>query len=291
MRSTTVSPLAARPATTRQAEARRSVAITWAPDSGVPPLTTAVRPFTDVSFASINEGWAEIVTRFEAEEGVQDRVRDVRFLVRARIRQNIARATTVSRVAWTWTRTATRKGWTRAEQLLRIGRSAVQGERITGESRRATLEALADIDHMMAELPLVYRRLFSLQAVADRMALQGRGEELELVRTWHATWEEGLTDALILSGWSGGGLGSFYAASIATVVEGGTEVKRIGLDTRITAEDALAARIAGALGIEGEFADPGGSSTPMTSSRSSASRASRCCCCARPPATACSRRS
>ena len=44
MRSTVVSPRAARPAITRLAEARRSVAITVAPDSAGTPCTMAVLP-------------------------------------------------------------------------------------------------------------------------------------------------------------------------------------------------------------------------------------------------------
>lgn len=215
----------------------------------------AVRPFTDAAFECVNEGWREIVTRFEAEDGVQDRVRDVRFLVRARFRQSTVRAAGMARSGWTYARTWTRKGWTRAEELLRIGRSAVAGERMTGEGRRATLEALAEIDHKLAELPLVYRRLFGLQAVADRLALEGRSEDIELVRTWQATWKEGLTDALIISGWPGGGMNSFFANAVATVAEGGAAVQRISLVGRLTDEAALAARLAAELDLGDPPAD------------------------------------
>ena len=48
MRSMTVSPVATIPAITRQAEARRSVAITLAPESGVGPRTFARLPSTEI---------------------------------------------------------------------------------------------------------------------------------------------------------------------------------------------------------------------------------------------------
>jgi hypothetical protein len=47
-----VSPRATRPATTRQAEARRSVAMTVAPSSRGTPFTTAVLPLISMSAPS-----------------------------------------------------------------------------------------------------------------------------------------------------------------------------------------------------------------------------------------------
>jgi hypothetical protein len=182
-------------------------------------------------------------------------VRDVRFLVRARLRQGLVQATTIAGTGWSFGRTWTRNGVVRAQELLRLGQYAVEGERMTGEDRRQTLEALADAGRLFAQLPLIYRRLFGIQIIADRLALEGRNSELELVRSYDATWKEGITDALVISGWPGGGTTSFYASVLEVVAEGGSDILRIALDERFTDEAALCARMLAELAIPGNADD------------------------------------
>ncbi|MEO1075899.1 MAG: hypothetical protein AAFX41_08030, partial [Bacteroidota bacterium] len=68
--------------------------------------------------------------------------------------------------------------WKQAVSLIRRGQSAA-GLTQNVAARQATLDALGEITTIRQRLPLVYRRLFSFDPIADPLLLQGRDAQLK----------------------------------------------------------------------------------------------------------------
>jgi len=136
-------------------------------------------------------------------------------------------------------------------KLVRLGQSALEGERVTEEQKRRTIDALSTLDEVVRDLPLVYRRLFSFQPVSDPGLLEGRRNDLEAVVDHFAHWRKGLTDAFVVTGYDGNGRTSFLNVVEATAL-GDADVRRIRLTERILDDAVLAGRLAAALDLEGD---------------------------------------
>ncbi len=117
-----------------------------------------------------------------------------------------------------------------------------------GASARA-IRTLAEAQAVVARLPLVYQRLFTLEPLTDATLLSGRAPELAVAmkrwRRWHGA--EGVP--LVVRGRQGSGVTSFLNVLGTQIQADAGTLHRITLRTRVEDEPSLAALLAGELGL------------------------------------------
>lgn len=194
-------------------------------------------------------GWEQFHGRVRVEDRMQEQILDFGYRVRSELRQRMAtvgsavRRTTRQSMKWV------RFGRGRAMKLVRLGQSALEGEQVTEEEKRRTIDALATLDEVLGELPLVYRRLFSFQPVSDAAMLEGRTPDLDAVASHFAHWRKGLTDAFVVTGFDGNGRTSFLNVVVGTVLRD-ADVRRISLTERVLDASLFAGELAAALDLD-----------------------------------------
>ena len=128
-----------------------------------------------------------------------------------------------------------------------------RGQRLAGietpeeaTAAQRAVRALGRLDTAAAGLPVVYRRLFSLDSLADPSIPAGREADLEtLGRAW-SDWRAGHTQGRILTG-PGGGTLSGLLNEFEAAAGGTSDVRRVRLERRIPDESVLAATLAAGL--------------------------------------------
>lgn len=169
---------------------------------------------------AFQSGWDRFHDRVRVEDRVQDQLLDLGYRLRFVLREAGVRARHgVERIARDVVMRG-RTGQIRALQLLRLGQAVVEGGRVSIEERRATVDALTSIGTVLAGLPLVYRRLFSLQPVEDPALVVGRTADLDAVGEHFEHWRMGITDAFLITGGAGSGRTSLLNVVRETILDG-----------------------------------------------------------------------
>jgi hypothetical protein len=203
---------------------------------------------------TIDTGWAQLYDRVRVEDSGQEQLLDFRYRVRSAFRESATLAGARGRRAFRYGTRLARIGRGRAQELIRLGQSAVEGSVITDDERRRTLEALYTMDDSIAALPLVYRRLFSFHPVKDPALLEGRAADLEAIARHFAEWRVGITDAFVVTGFDGNGRTSFLNVVQETILQD-ADVRRISFVERIVDESELVQQLARLLGCDEDVAD------------------------------------
>ncbi|MDH3270106.1 MAG: hypothetical protein OEN56_02165 [Gemmatimonadota bacterium] len=137
-----------------------------------------------------------------------------------------------------------------ASRGLRKGTEIVGTGPATGAASAQTLRMLADADAMLADLPLVYQRLFTLQPLKEPSLLAGRtGELADGLDRWNR-WQSEDGIPLIVRGRPGAGVTTYLNILAAKIAEDGGNVVQLSLDRRNENEATLAPRLAKALRLE-----------------------------------------
>ncbi|MEO1479995.1 MAG: hypothetical protein AAFV01_15605, partial [Bacteroidota bacterium] len=139
--------------------------------------------------------------------------------------------------------------WKQAVSLIRRGQSAA-GLTQNVAARQATLDALGEITTIRQRLPLVYRRLFSFDPIADPLLLQGRDAQLKTLDGVLNRWQaQQPSSAVVVTGPMGGGATSFLRVAAGTLLTG-LPVHRVDLTERLADPDRLALALAEAFEID-----------------------------------------
>lgn len=142
-----------------------------------------------------------------------------------------------------------RRLWKQAVSLIRRGQSAA-GLTQNVAARQATLDALGEITTIRQRLPLVYRRLFSFDPIADPLLLQGRDAQLKTLDGVLNRWQaQQPSSAVVVTGPMGGGATSFLRVAAGTLLTG-LPVHRVDLIERLADPDRLALALAEAFEID-----------------------------------------
>lgn len=195
------------------------------------PLGGRVRQIFDGAFAQFHE-------RLRVEERMREHILDFRTGAEAGFRRATSRAEEAGRRLSLATRRAYGAGRRTFSRLISVGRRAAGFEMGTEEERFETLDVLIDLDRLLEDLPLVYRRLFSFEPVQDPEMLEARAHDLDVVRRHVERWGRGLTNVLVVKGYPGSGRTSFLNVLQQTVLED-ANVRRINLTTRVRTEEEL----------------------------------------------------
>lgn len=212
-------------------------------------LATAWVEFREQIRGLLERSFGEIHDRAVAEGAVEEQMLGLRAWARSRIRTGSERGRVAARWAGRNLKSYSRRAWVLGAKLVRIGQSAV-GVQVSreGETEHA-LDALRWVPDLLESLPLVYRRLFSLNPISDPSLLVGRDAELTWVARRLEAWKAGFGSPCILTGPVGVGHTSFLNVLEGTKLKD-YDTRRIDLDRRIRTESALASLMAETLGFE-----------------------------------------
>jgi hypothetical protein len=174
-------------------------------------------------------------------------VRGARWLAGAAGRQ--------ARGATTQVRRALHRAQRQAQRLVRLGQAAVGTTPVDEAALREAIDALSTVDAVLAELPLVYRRLFSFRSLHDPALLVGREDDRAAVERHAERWQAGLTNALVLTGPAGSGRTSLLNVLRKTTFRD-AQWHTLDLTERVSSEAAFARQVATALGLPLERTGP-----------------------------------
>lgn len=196
--------------------------------------------------ATFAAAWIEVHDRARVESRIREHLMELRALVDRETQEASERAERRFRAARIGLKRAFRLGRGRAEKLLQRSRTAVGAGGFREDAFLETLEALALADDAFADLPLVYRRLFAFRPLTNPALLAGRQADLTRIQRHLDQWEQGLTNAMVLTGSPGSGLTSFLNVIQRTTLRR-CRVHWASLDERLHTESAVARRLARAL--------------------------------------------
>ncbi|MEM6782297.1 MAG: hypothetical protein AAF624_00995 [Bacteroidota bacterium] len=208
------------------------------------PWTTFLAEATQV----FERRWGMLHQRIEAA-GVEGQFMDVKLRMADEGARMGREAQNQVRVAGQRLAKEARRWWKRALSLIRRGRSAA-GLTQNVAARQATLDALGEISVIRQRLPLVYRRLFSFDPIADPLLLQGRDAQLDSLSTVLNRWQaQQPSSALVVTAPMGGGATSFLRVAAGTLLTG-LPLHRVDLTERLADPEVLADALAQAFDVD-----------------------------------------
>jgi hypothetical protein len=133
-------------------------------------------------------------------------------------------------------------------RLVRLGHAAVGTQPADEAALRQTVDTLSTVDAVLADLPLVYRRLFSFRPIQDPDLLVARAADRAVVEQHVERWNRGLTNVLVLTGPAGSGRTSLLNVLRKTTFR---TAKRhtLELSERVPNEAAFAKAVERTLGL------------------------------------------
>lgn len=137
-----------------------------------------------------------------------------------------------------------------ASRGLRKGTEMVGTGAPKEEVSARTLRQLSNAEAVLADLPLVYQRLFTLSPLDDPSLLAARDGELADGWNRWQRWRQKEGIPLMVRGRPGSGITSLLNVLATRIAEDGGGVARLSLDRRITGEEALTGRLAALLGVD-----------------------------------------
>jgi hypothetical protein len=212
-------------------------------------LSTAVAKAREGVGDEVEGGWDRLVNRALAQR-VHAQLLDARSAFGESLRDLEDRiAPTVRRLAMRG-----RVRWAKARRslarLVRKGRTLVGTDTQTSGAGLRSARVLAAPEAFLAELPLVYQRLFSLDPVADPGLLAGRDVPLADTEERWLRWREDEGVPLIVVGRPGVGISSFFLVLAQRMEELGAEMVHQPMTTRLGDEAGLAAHLATMLRLD-----------------------------------------
>ena len=136
-----------------------------------------------------------------------------------------------------------------ATRHLRRGAEIVSGPAGEQAASAQSVKLLAESEAVTSQLPLVYQRLFTFDAVSDPALLAGRGSELADLKGRWGRWQEGDGVPIIVKGRQGSGISSLLNVFSAQVEAEGSSVARVELTERVSTEARIAQLLSDALGF------------------------------------------
>lgn len=152
------------------------------------------------------------------------------------------------RMATTQLRRTLHRAQRQAQRLVRLGHAAVGTTAVDEAALRETVDALATVDTVLADLPLVYRRLFSFRPLQGDNLLVGRASDRVAIEQHAERWQDGLTNPMVVTGPAGSGRTSLLNVLRKTSFRS-AQRHSITLTERVTSEADFAERVVQALNL------------------------------------------
>jgi hypothetical protein len=212
-------------------------------ESSTPPAEALRR-----TWRATTEAWTDLHDRLRAAGQTRAHVLRLRGELVRGARWLAGEAGRQVRGATTQVRRTLHRAQRQAQRLVRLGHAAVGTTPVDEAALRETVDALSSIDAVLADLPLVYRRLFSFRPLQDPDLLVAREADRAAVERHATRWQEGLTNALVLTGAAGSGRTSLLNVLRKTTFRT-AERHTLELTERITSESDFAAAVVQALNL------------------------------------------
>ena len=212
------------------------------------PMTDAAVPIATAVRSTSASAWARVHERVQAAGRPRAQVLRVQALTESYLKSATAYAQTTGREISIRLRRAFQLGQRGAERIVQMGQTAVGTGAVDERVLEETVTAVITLEDELQEMPLVYRRLFSLRPVREPELLAGRDSDVQRITRHVEQWENGLPNALILTSDPGSGLTSLINVLSATVLRQSRRYT-IDLTERLVGEEAIAAEFANALGM------------------------------------------
>jgi hypothetical protein len=206
-------------------------------------------PFADAVWTAGTKAWTRLHDRARSAGRAREHVLRIQTLLTYRLRDVLADVQRKGRRASVQVRRALQVGKRRTEELVRLGQTAVGVGEVDRSARRETVAALSSVAAILETLPVVYRRLFSFRPVMDPNLLVAREDDLQVVEHHAEQWQQGLANALVLTGPPGSGLTSLLNVLRKTTLRTARR-HTIDLTERIESEAAFAVKVVRALGLD-----------------------------------------
>jgi hypothetical protein len=176
--------------------------------------------------------------------------------LRARLRRRVEHALRAAREDWERLSANAvvlfRAARVRIARIVRLGRAAVGGTEVHATERIRTLEAVTGAAELYAGLPLIYRKLFTLDPLSEKGLAVNRQGDLVAVVDAFERWNGGTGPGLfIASSAPGSGLTSFLNLVARTLADR-ARIVRVPLPERVDDESVLARHLGRALDLDGE---------------------------------------
>jgi hypothetical protein len=213
-------------------------------------------------YLSVDDEWAALVTRVQevlaedwnrvfrsvqSEDFLAKQLMGIQTMLSRQADRTWKRLEAVWESTSTFGRTAGRLIRLRARDLIRIGRTAVGASGASVAERHQALDTVASARSLYGGLPLVYRRLFSVEPVTDAGLAQNRDEDLRSILTLIHRWRRGVgAGALVVHGPLGSGRTTFLKL-LESRLKGDIETAWLSLEGRPESENDLADVLAKAL--------------------------------------------
>lgn len=211
-------------------------------------LSVAGNTVLDRTWRAATEAWTDFHDRVRAAG--QTRAHVLRLqgqLVRGARWLGLQGGRTV-RAATTHLRRVLHRVQRQAQRLVHLGHAAVGTQPADEAALRHTVDTLSTVDDVLADLPLVYRRLFSFRPIHNEEFLIAREADRAVVDRHTQRWKNGLTNGLVLTGPAGSGRTSLLNVLRQTTFATARR-STIELTERITSEAAFARHVVRALGL------------------------------------------
>jgi hypothetical protein len=206
--------------------------------------------FAAAVFNAVQSDWRDLHERVVSEDVLEGRWVDFR----TRLTRRVERTSLKARDLWKQVAARARRTWTvvsrKGRQLIRHGRSAVGVVDVAEIEPLSALDVITSVGAMREELPLVYRKLFTLGPVSEPALHEGRSRDLVQLRNHFENWKKGTyPGAIVLASPLGSGRTSFLNIITAKLFDE-CDVHRLTLYERIDSEASIAALIAELLQLE-----------------------------------------
>ena len=132
---------------------------------------------------------------------------------------------------------------------LRKGSAIVGGSSSIHAASTRAIKTLADASAFTDQLPLVYKRLFTLDALSEPGLLAGRSAELADIMARWRSWQMEDGVPVIVRGRQGSGVTSFLNVFCASVTDDGGTVQRTTISERVEDEATLARFLSEQIGV------------------------------------------
>lgn len=200
------------------------------------------------TWRATTEAWTDLHDRFRAAGQTRAHMLRMRGELMRGTRWLAVEAGRQVRGATTQVRRTLHRAQRQAQRLVRLGHAAVGTTPVDEAALRETVDALSSVDAVLADLPLVYRRLFSFRPLQDPDLLVARESDRTAVERYVERWRDGLTNVVVLTGPAGSGRTSLLNVLRKTTFRT-AQRHTLELTERITSETAFAEAVVQALNL------------------------------------------
>jgi len=217
-------------------------------EEGAEALDRAAATMREETWRATTTAWTDLHSRARAAGQAHAHVLRLQGRLERSLHWLAVEAERRARGATTQLRRTLHRVQRQGRRLVRLGHAAVGTTPVDEAALRQTVDTLSTVDGVLADLPLVYRRLFSFRPLRSDDLLVARDTDRAAVAQHAERWQRGLTSPLVIVGPAGSGRTSLLNALRTTTFQSAQHYS-LDLTERISTEAAFAKALARTLNL------------------------------------------